>query len=177
MITQIETERLLLRPTITKDAPFIYRLMNMPKWIKFIGDRKITSEQKAAEYIQKKMMPQQERLGYSNYTVIRKSDQQKLGTCGLYDREGLEVNDIGFAFLPEHEGNGYAFEAASNLMQIAKDSFGLTLIDAITSKDNLASQKLLTKLGLTLIGYKSLPNDEEELLHYRIKKEDIQFVL
>ncbi len=177
MISKIETERLWLRPTNTEDAAFIYRLMNTPKWIQYIGDRKINSEQKAVDYIQEKMMPQQDRLGYSNYTVIRKSDQEKMGTCGLYDREGLAVNDIGFAFLPDYEGMGYAFEAASNLMRAGIQTIGLTVIDAITTKDNVASQKLLEKLGLSVIGDITLPNDDEELLHYRIKKEDFQFVL
>jgi RimJ/RimL family protein N-acetyltransferase len=172
----IETERLLLRPTTTTDALFIYQLMNMPKWLKYIGDRKIRSEHNASEYIKEKMMPQQKRLGYSNYTVIRKSDLEKLGTCGLYDREGFEAIDIGFAFLPEYEGQGYAYEAASKLIQVAREAFDVQIIDAITTKDNIASQKLLKKLGLVMIGNISLPNDNEKLLHYRIKKEDIPFV-
>ena len=36
------------------------------------------------------MTPQFERLGYSNYTLIRKQDNQKIGTGGLYDRLGLK---------------------------------------------------------------------------------------
>jgi len=174
MEDHIETERLLLRPTNTEDVEFIYRLMNTPKWIQNIGDRKITSTQKAAEYIDQKMTPQLESLGFSNYTVIRKTDQEKLGTCGLYDREGLDSVDIGFAFLPEYERKGYALEAASKLMQVGMDKFGLTIIDAITTKENSASQKLLEKLGLSIIGDITLPNVDETLLHYRIEKEHIQ---
>ena len=116
------------------------------------------------------MLPQLERLGFGNYTVIRKSDQAKMGICGLYDRDGLDGLDIGFAFLPEYEGKGYAFESANKLKQVAFTEFGITEIVAITTQDNTASQKLLEKLGLTLTGATKIPNDNEELLLYKISK-------
>ena len=169
-VLKFETERLLLRPTTLNDAPFIYELMNTPKWHQFIGDRKITSEQKAREYIELKMLPQLERLGFTNNTVIRKSDNQKLGTCGLYDREGLEGLDIGFAFLPQYEGQGYGYESAKVLMDAAFNQFGMTMVDAITSKENHASQKLVKKLGMSLEATVILPGDNEELLRFRITK-------
>lgn len=163
-----ETDRLILKPCGEKDAAFIYELMNSPKWISFIGDRNIHNIDDAKNYILEKMKPQQDRLGYSNYTVIRKSDSAKLGTCGLYDREGLEGIDIGFAFLPQYEKMGYAFEAANKLKEEAFSRFGIQKIKAITSKNNLSSQGLLEKLGLTQIGTTILPNDDEEILIYEI---------
>ncbi|MDL5513130.1 GNAT family N-acetyltransferase [Arenibacter sp. M-2] len=164
------TERLTLKPTSAEDAAFIYELFNTPKWLKNIGDRNINSPEMAKEYILSKMKPQLERLGYSNYTLIRKTDKVKIGCCGLYDREGLEGIDIGFAFLPQYEGQGFAFEAADKLKNIAFDEFGLHSLSAITSKHNVASQRLLEKLGLALAGTTTLPNGKEELLLYKIEK-------
>ena len=103
-----ETEILLIKPTTEKDARLIFELFNTRKWIENIGDRNIKTVESAKAYILEKMKPQLERLGYSNYTIIRKIDNVKIGTCGLYDREGLEGIDIGFAFLPEYEKKGYA---------------------------------------------------------------------
>ncbi len=117
-----------------------------------------------------KMQPQLERLGYSNYTLVRKIDNVKIGTCGLYDREGLEGIDIGFAFLPEYERKGFAFEAANKIKNVAFNEFGIKVISAITTKNNVSSQKLLEKLGLELTGTTKLPNDNEELLLYKIEK-------
>jgi RimJ/RimL family protein N-acetyltransferase len=161
-----ETERLLIRPTGIQDAPFIFQLMNSPKWLEFIGDRQIVSVDAAGSYIRKKMLPQLERLGFSNYTVIRKSDQAKLGSCGLYDREGLDGIDIGFAFLPEHVGQGYAHEAATRLMQAAREDFGLTRICGITDANNLSSQRLLEKLGLRRKGSIQLSEESAPVLLY-----------
>jgi len=165
----LETDRLFLLPTSEEDASFIMELVNTPKWLKYIGDRNIKSIEDARNYIREKMLPQEERLGFGNFTVVRKTDQQRLGTCGLYDREGLEGFDIGFAFLPEFEGRGYAFEAADELLKVALSKFALKEISAITTKENVASQKLLEKLGLIFIKMTTIPNDSEELMLYKIK--------
>lgn len=162
-----ETARLILRPTQEEDAAFIRELLNTPKWMKYIGDRKVKTVEEASEYIKIKMLPQLERLGYGNYTLIRKSDQHKVGTCGLYDREGLEGIDIGYALLPEYERKGYALEAASKLKEVAFAEFGVSEINAITTHNNTFSHKLLEKLGFKRMGTTRLPNDEEELLLFR----------
>ena len=163
---EAETERLFLRPTNTEDAEFLLELLNSPKWLKNIGDRNVRSYQDAINYIETKIKSQQARLGFSNYTVIRKSDQAKIGTCGLYDREGLEGVDIGFAFLPAYEKMGYAYESASKMMEMGIQHFGLKSISAITIKENTDSQKLIEKLGLKFKKHIRLPNDNEELLLY-----------
>lgn len=161
-----ETERLQLAPTVLEDAPFIFELMNSPKWLQFIGDRNINSVEDARTYITTRITPQLQRLGYSNYTVCRKMDMKRIGSCGLYDREGLDGIDLGFAFLPEYEGQGYAFEASERLLQAAFQEFGLNQLSAITAKDNYASQRLLTKLKFEVVKTISLPKDTQELLLY-----------
>jgi RimJ/RimL family protein N-acetyltransferase len=165
-----ETERLIIRPTSVSDSEFIFELLNTPKFLKHIGDRNIKTVENAKDYIKGKMIPQLKRLGYSNYTLIRKIDNQKIGTCGLYDREGLKGIDIGFAFLPEYEKKGFAFESSNRLKEAAFNEFDIKIISAITIKDNVSSQKLLEKLGLKLTGTTKLPNDNEELLLYKIEK-------
>jgi len=159
-----ETDRLLLRPVEFKDAEFIFELMTSDKWIKFIGDRKIKTVQDARNYIEVKMMPQLIKLGYGNYAVIRKEDHICLGTVGLYDREGLEGVDIGFAFLNRFEKKGYALEASNRLMKAAKEDFGLNHIKGITIESNLPSQNLLKKLGLEFVKMMRIEGDPEELM-------------
>ncbi|MEL6863188.1 MAG: GNAT family N-acetyltransferase [Bacteroidota bacterium] len=165
-----ETERLYLRPTSEADAEFILTLLNTPSWMQYIGDRKVHTVEEAKNYIKVKMLPQLERLGYGNYTLIRKEDQQKIGTCGLYDREGLEGIDIGFALLPAYEKKGYAFEAATKIRDAAFQEFNIPMICAITTESNSSSQRLLEKIGLKRSGTTVLPNDEEELLVYQLTK-------
>ena len=110
-----ETDRLLLQSTSVKDAPLILELLNTPKWLKYIGDRHVKTISDAQNYIEERIIPQQKSLGFGSFTMIRKSDQEKLGTCGLFDREGLEGIDMDYGLLPQFEGQGYAFEATNML--------------------------------------------------------------
>lgn len=169
MYKEFETARVRIKPTSLEDAEFIYQLMNTPKFIQYIGDREIKSVASAKDYIKTKMLPQLQRLGYSNYTVFQKSDNTKIGTCGLYDREAMEGIDIGFAFLPQYEGRGLAYEAANRLKKAAFDEFQIQEIKAFTSKENSSSQRLLEKLGLERIGTTKLPNEDEEVLLYKVQ--------
>ena len=118
----IETERLILKPTNIEDAKFMLALVNSPKWMEFIGDREVYSEADAEKYIETRMLPQLKKLGFGNFTIIRKEDNAKMGCCGLYDREGIDGLDIGFSFLPEFERKGYAFEASEKLKNTAFNS-------------------------------------------------------
>jgi [ribosomal protein S5]-alanine N-acetyltransferase len=170
-ILTFETTRLFLKPALTEDADFILELFNTPKWLSFIGDRNVKSRADAEQYIQTKMLPQIEKLGFGNYIVIRKEDHEKIGTCGLYDREGLDGIDIGFAFLPQYEGKGYAYEAALRVKSAAFYTFDLKKINAIATKDNIPSQRLLEKLGLKFV--KIIALNDEELMFYELEKPKI----
>lgn len=165
----LETDRLILKPSGIEDADFVFRLLNTPKWIQFIGDRGVYSIEDAEKYIQERMLPQYERLGFGNFTVIRKSDGMKMGSCGIYDRIGIEGLDIGFAFLPEFEGKGYGFEAAMAVKDAAFTQFGLKHLGAITTSDNVSSQKLLEKIGLKFSKNIQLPGDDEVLWFYELR--------
>ena len=164
------TERLILRPTSVDDAEFLYQLMNTPKFLLYIGDRNVGSVQQAQAYIESNMLPQLQKRGFSAYTMITKAKHEKIGTCGLYDREGVDGIDLGFALLPPHEGMGYGYESSSRLIQAAFEEFALRELKAITTKTNTSSQRLLEKLGFEKVGVKTLPDGHEELFLYRIEK-------
>ena len=161
-----ETERLILKPTDKEDGEFIFKIMNTPKYYKYIGDRNIRTLEDAENYITQKMMPQYEKMGFGNFTVTLKSDSSKIGFCGIYVRPSLETPDIGFAFFEEYEGKGYAYEASSLLKQLAKDEFGLKKLSGITVEYNHSSRKLLEKLGLKFQKKFFMEGDSEELMYY-----------
>lgn len=167
---QYETERLIIRPTLVEDASFMFELMNSTGWITNIGDRNVGNIDEAKKYIIDKMYPQLKEQGYTNYTVIRKSDESKIGTVGLYKREGLTVVDIGFAFLEDFMGQGYAYEASLKIKEVAKGVFGIEKLSGITIEENMPSRKLLEKLGFVFIKNIRIPNDPEELMYYETEE-------
>jgi [ribosomal protein S5]-alanine N-acetyltransferase len=73
-----------------------------------------------------------------------------MGICGFVKRETLPDADMGFAFLPQFEGQGYACEAATAMLNVAHSAFGLRRVLAIALPTNARSHALLTRLGFTV---------------------------
>lgn len=159
----LKTPRLQLRQYVVADAPFIFKLMNSEGWLKNIGDRKIHSIADAEAYMEKNYLPLYEKYGFGPFLVSLK-DGTPIGSAGLYKRDTLDHPDIGFAFLPEFANKGYAFEAASAVMDYAANTLRIKTIVGITLETNLPSIKLLKKLGLNEIGTFTYEDGEELLL-------------
>jgi RimJ/RimL family protein N-acetyltransferase len=162
----LETERLILRHLSTEDAEFILRLLNDPSWLRFIGDKGVRTIEDACSYILQGPVEMYSRLGFGLYLVELKEEAASIGICGLIKRDSLEDVDIGFAFLPKFWGQGYAYEAASAIMEYGRNALGLQRIVAITSADNDSSVKLLEKLGFRFEGMVKLSNDSEAVKLY-----------
>ena len=144
----LDTERLSLHRLTFDDAEFILRLVNEPSWLEFIGDKGVRSLEDARHYLGTGPMASYERHGFGLYLVKRKSDGERLGMCGLIKRDALPDVDIGFAFLPEHWGKGYAHEASAAVLEHAQRDFKLARILAITSPHNDSSIRVLERIGL-----------------------------
>jgi [ribosomal protein S5]-alanine N-acetyltransferase len=71
----------------------------------------------------------------------------------------LPSADIGFAMFPAFKMQGYGAEAAFATMHFAKNTLQLSPILGITLADNVASIKLLEKVGLQYIEMITLHND------------------
>ena len=160
----LETERLILRWLTADDAPFILELLNDPAWLRFIGDRGVRTINGARTYILNGPVSMYTKLGFGLYVTERKADGVPMGMCGLIKRDGLDDVDIGFAFLPEFYGQGYAEEAATAVMEYGKSTFGLKRIVGITIRDNASSIKLLEKIGLEFERVMQMPGDDEEIM-------------
>ncbi|GAC1425471.1 MAG: GNAT family N-acetyltransferase [Chitinophagaceae bacterium] len=160
----LETDRLVITTLTTVDAPFIFELVNSPGWLEFIGDRGIKNIMDAENYIVNGPMASYTTFGHGLYLVALKDNAVAIGICGIIKRDTLEHEDIGFAFLPKYNGKGYALEAASAVLEYAKQILCLKKITAITMEANHRSVSLLAKLGMQYEKTIRLPGSEEELM-------------
>ncbi|MFK8104626.1 MAG: GNAT family N-acetyltransferase [Saprospiraceae bacterium] len=165
----IKTERLQLRPMTLADAPFVLELLNTETWIEHIGERNIRTIAAARQYIQDKMINHYQIHGFGNYLISLPTSAEKIGCVSLYRREGFPDVDIGFAMLPAHMGNGYAYEAAAAVMVYATEYLKLPVISAFTTPVNIASQRLIEKLGLSFEKTMIWEETQEKMLYY-VKK-------
>ncbi len=170
------TDRLVIRrmTTSTADVQFMLRLLNDPTWIRFIGDRGVRTEEDALRYLSTGPVPMYERLGYGLCIVESKESKRALGICGLTKRDYLDDPDIGFAFLPQHWGQGFAWEAASATLHHATGDLGVPRIVATTRPDNVSSQALLRKLGLQFERSFRHPDGDRDLQLYATPPIDLR---
>lgn len=173
MITQ--TERLTLRELQLSDAAFALRLYNEQSFLKHIGDKGVRTVEDAEKNLQQGAIASYSQHGYGMWLVENKQGQA-IGLCGLIKRDFLAETDLGYAYLPEFFGQGYAYEAATAVLAYAAERTALKTIVAIVSPDNLASKSLLEKLGFTQDGQVLVPDKNEMVDFYRIyltKKPDL----
>lgn len=143
----LETDRLLLRELNLGDVPFILSLLNSPGWLKYIGDRGVKNEEQAKDYLLNGPLKSYRENGFGLYLVEERISKLPIGLCGLLKRETLENPDLGFAFLSDYMGKGFAFEAANAVLEYTKSELKLPTILAIVLPNNQPSIKLLEKLG------------------------------
>lgn len=143
----LETERLVLRHLNTDDAEFILRLVNDPSFIANIGDRGIRSLEQATNYLLEGPMSSYRHHGHGPYLVALKVELVPIGLCGLLKRIQFDDPDLGYALLPEYRSQGFAFEAASAVLDLAYSSLGLPRTLGLVSPENTPSIRLLEKLG------------------------------
>lgn len=160
-----DTERLRLRTLTEDDAPFYLEVVNTQGFIEFIGDRGIRTVEAARAAIAGGPVAMQATLGHSLYLVERKEDGAPIGMCGLIKRDTLTDVDIGYAYLPQFGGKGYATEAAAGTLAYAR-TIGIRRLLAITSPGNDASNAVLRKIGMRFQDLVHLtPEDTGTLLY------------
>ena len=162
----LSTKRLILREAELSDSKFFFDLLNSEKWLKYIGDRGIKTLDNAAKYINDKLIKSYKTNGFGLYVYELKESNIPIGICGFIKRDYLDSLDIGFALLPEYERKSYTYEISDAVMKFGRETLGLKKVVAITTEDNIASQKLLNKLGFGFKSYINEPETNEKLLLY-----------
>ncbi|MBV7533145.1 GNAT family N-acetyltransferase [Chitinophaga sp. sic0106] len=164
-----DTYRLQLKNLTLHHAPFILELLNTEGWKTFIGERYIHTILDARAYIQR--INGNPDIKY--YVVYLKDTASPIGMISLIQRAYLPDRDIGYAFLPRYTGNGYALEAAKCVLDGLIAHTKQPVLYATTFPHNVASVRLLEKLGLRL--KEELQREQEgKLLLYEVDLEAIR---
>ncbi|KRD31589.1 GCN5 family acetyltransferase [Lysobacter sp. Root916] len=162
----IETQRLTLDELAPPDADFIVELLNDPAFLANIGDRGVRDHADALRYIANGPAASYAKHGFGLWLVRDKVSGERLGLSGLLQRDTLPDADIGYAFLPQYRGQGYAVEACTAVIAHAREPLRLPRVLAIVSPGNEASTRVLEKIGLRYQRRMRLSEDAEELLLY-----------
>ena len=144
----VESPRLRLRELDEGDAEFVFRLVNEPSFLANIGDKGVRNLDDARRFIREGPWTCQDKSGYGQFLTELKKDGAPIGVCGSLYRDSLDVTDVGIALLPEYWKRGYAFEAATAVIEYGRSTLGLDTVVGLTSAENTASIRLLEKMGM-----------------------------
>ena len=164
----ISTPRLVIRRFTVEDAAFALRLLNEPSFIENIADRGVRTLEQAVKYLEDGPIASYEKHGLGLMMVVAQKTGAPIGMCGLIRRPGKPDVDLGYAYVPEAWGQGYAGEAAEAMLEIARRDFRLPRVAAFISPGNERSLRVLARLGFQPAGTTRLnPADPEILLYMK----------
>lgn len=150
---QIETKRLLLREFVLEDWPSVLAYQSDPRYQRFYPLDGRTAEE-ARDFVRMFLAQQQARprLKFQLAAVLKKEDRL-IGNCGIRMESPEAVQaDIGYEFSPDYWGNGYATEAAQAMLDFGFRQLKAHRIWSWCLAENLASGRVLEKLGMQLEG-------------------------
>nr|WP_199158076.1 GNAT family N-acetyltransferase [Pedobacter sp. ASV2] len=150
-----ETERLLLRELLPEDINGLLQLDSDPEVHQYLGQKTISTIEESSQnlnYIRQQYIDN----GIGRWAVIEKQTNQFIGWSGLkliteLTNGHINYYDLGYRFIKEYWGKGYATESAKASISYAFNQLKANEVYAIADIDNLASIKILEKLGLKRI--------------------------
>ena len=171
MKKSIETERLLLRELELSDAKGMFELDSNPNVHLFLGNKPVKNIEESIDQI-KNIQQQYADFGTGRWAVILKETNEFLGWSGIKFITD-EINnhkdfyEIGYRFIEQHWGKGYATEAGKAFIDYAFNTMKVEAVYAYADEGNENSRKILEKLGLHYVN--SFEYEEEIEVWYELK--------
>ena len=98
------------------------------------------------------LLSDQSLMGWGAWIIVANAGNLIVGDIGFLGKPSWEGDvEIGYSIAPGSRGNGYAFEAAEALISWAFNDSRVMKITAKCEPDNLASSKILKKLGMNFL--------------------------
>ncbi|GAB4348330.1 MAG: GNAT family N-acetyltransferase [Flammeovirgaceae bacterium] len=146
-IKNLETERAIMRKLTAEDAEDFYALNLDEEVLKYTGDKPFENLQTAKKFLMN--YDQYEKYGVGRLAVIEKTTSKFIGWCGLKYNSDEDEYDIGFRFFRDYWNKGFATETAKRCLDYGFNELGIVRIVGRAMKENIASIKVLEKIGMT----------------------------
>ncbi|MCI0439420.1 MAG: GNAT family N-acetyltransferase [Chloroflexi bacterium] len=145
----LTTDRLALREFVEGDWQAVHEYASDPEVCRFMVWGPNTEEQ-TRSFIARMVELRQERPRASFELAIELREEGRLiGACGIRARPPEKrQGDIGYVLNSSYWGKGYATEAARALLAFGFERLGLRRIIATCATDNIASARVLEKVGM-----------------------------
>lgn len=145
-MTEIETDRLLLKPYVPDESPTMAALHADPVVMDYLKDSKPLSGEEAAETFQRYLYCW-ETFGHGIFAVHRKSDGAFVGECGHWVR--IDKPGVSMRFMMHHAfwGNGFGREMNEAATAWLFQETDVMSFWAVTQARNKGAVAILRRLG------------------------------
>ncbi|MEV0913761.1 GNAT family protein [Streptomyces sp. NPDC049967] len=146
-VPELHTARLRLRPFTDADAEPMFALHSSAHVMRYWDSPPWNERARAERFIATCRKMADEGTG-ARVALARDSDGAFVGWCGLAGRNpDYRSASLGYVLDETMWGHGYATEAARALLRWAFDALDLNRVQAQTDTRNVASARVLEKLG------------------------------
>lgn len=146
---KIKTERLTLIPLAPEHLHTAYAYSSDPENTKYMMFLPVDSIDETRKFIEDSQAELRKAVpGYYEFAVLL--GNKHIGGVNLYFDTAPDIGELGWLLLPGYQGRGYATEAARALLVWGHEHLGVNHFIAHCDAENLASQSVMRKLGMTL---------------------------
>ncbi|WP_163509707.1 GNAT family N-acetyltransferase [Fodinicola acaciae] len=151
----LRTKRLLLRPFEMADLDALYDITRRPEVARFEywepKTREETAESLRRRAGRRAFEAEGDRFGLA---VVLPDSGEFVGDVSLkWASKQSRQGDLGYMVHPDHQGNGYATEAATEMLRIGFECLDLYRISAGCEPRNTGSVRVLERLGMRREGH------------------------
>lgn len=168
--TILETKRLALRKWTAADSDALFKILSDAEVVRHVDDGKPFSFEKTRKFLDA-MEKSAHENGFCRWKVIEKSSGEIIGSCGFGRIEETNEIELGYLLAQKHWGKGYATEIAEATLDYGFNKLGFREIIALTDLENIASQKVLEKIGFSKRGLEII-GGEENLVFIKKKSDE-----
>lgn len=164
----LDSTRLVLRRVEDRDQELLERLFCDAEMMHYLGG--IWSQDQVSDTLHE----WHDEWGIENYwygVLVRKDTSEAIGIAGF--TENTNPNEPGLEFswfiVPEQQKKGYATEITQEILELAFEQLDIDRVFAETHPENVASNKVLEKLGFVNAGerhhkYNGLPDFKKQVV-------------
>lgn len=162
----IDTGRLILRRFSLDDLQAFYQLASRPEIIRYAQSAPVASLEQARELMIAAPFHDYATYGYGRFACVWKETGEVIGFSGVKFVPEISDTELGYRFFPEYWGKGLATEAGRASIEFARSDLRLKRLVAMVHPDNVASARVLAKLGFSVekkLAYSGLEGVEVDL--------------
>ncbi len=161
-----ETERLILRRFIESDFEDFFEMENSEVVMQFTGPGRAQTRSESLKRFNERFLPNTASLDVLGFFAVEHKGLRKvIGFLMIYDKVD-ESPELGFMINQSFWGQGYTSEFCKCICQHIKESGAIKKLKACVEPINIASMKVIERLGFTKVGERQITKGDKEVNLY-----------